>query len=119
MVTMTPKKNGLKVQSSQITCTVPGMGMIDHVVLEIVAALNDLSVVQFDLSETVSASVSTCNAFTGLTQNHVATGLAGSVRLLCGNNSAMSGSSETEIALVASWMQAAEQTVLPMIRHGT
>lgn len=121
MVTMASQTNGgsSKVQTSQFTCTVLGKGMADHVILEIVASLNDLSsVVQFDVAASVTASVQTHSAFTGITQQSVATGLAGSVRLLCGGN-AMSGSSETEQALVASWMQAAEQTVLPMIRHGT
>jgi hypothetical protein len=112
------------VKSDKITCTVPSKGSVDHVVLEIVAALNDLSAVQFDevadaACSSPSASMETYSAFTGLSQQAVASGLSGSVRLLCGNGNPMSGASETELALVASWIQAAEQTVLPVVRNGT
>jgi hypothetical protein len=121
MVKAASKMKG--VQSANVSCTVPSKGGVDHVVLEIVAALNDLSDVNFDAVETdnssPSASMETYSAFTGLSQQAVATGLAGSVRLLCGNGNPMSGNTETETAMVASWIQAAEQTVLPMVRNGT
>jgi hypothetical protein len=121
MVKAALKMKGVK--SDKINCTVPSKGGVDHVVLEIVAALNDLSYVNFDVVEddnsSPSASMETYSAFTGLSQQAVATGLSGSVRLLCGNGNPMSGNTETDIALVASWIQAAEQTVLPMVRHGT
>jgi hypothetical protein len=110
------------VQSANVACTVPSKGAVDHVVLEIVAALNDLSAVQFDVdttSSSPSASVTTYSAFTGLSQQAVASGLAGSVRLLCGNGNPVCGATDTDVATVASWIQAAEQTVLPMVRHGT
>jgi hypothetical protein len=131
------------VQTTTIQCTVPVTGAIDHVLLEIVAALNDLTA-SFTFSTaattannnttaannnntatnntatTVSTTVQTHSVFTGLTQQAVAVGLAGSVRLLCsGSQNNVQGASDTEQALVASWMQAAEQTVLPMVRQGT
>jgi hypothetical protein len=132
------------VQTTTIQCTVPVTGAIDHVLLEIVAALNDLTAsftfstaaattannnttaaninntATTNTATTVSTTVQTHSVFTGLTQQAVAVGLAGSVRLLCsGSQNNVQGASDTEQALVASWMQAAEQTVLPMVRQGT
>jgi hypothetical protein len=136
----TTKMNSIKsVTSDKISCTVPAVGGVDHVVLELVAALNDVSGVQFSdttaatdaadaadttgvassVSTSPSISMETSSAFTGVSQIAVASGLAGSVRLLCGSNiGGMNGSSETTTtALVASWIQAAEQTVLPLVRR--
>lgn len=95
--------------------TVPVLKGIDHTVLELVAALNDSAVTASEGGTTPALVKKTVNAFTGVSSQQTASSLAGCVRLLSSSTNAQDSSAEA-VALQDSWMQSAEQSLLPVLR---
>lgn len=80
------------------------------------AASSSSSVVETDARDDQTyASLTTQNTFAGTTQSRFARGLVGCVRLLAAPELLLTGQ---PAAVVESWLQITEATVLPLLRAG-
>jgi len=114
------------------TCTFSAAAGMDRTVLEWVAAAagrttglvetadDDNNNNNSNTTTTMTyASLTTHNSFTNTTTSQFAKGLVGCVRLLAAPELLLLSDDPLKAAVVESWLQVTEATLLPLLRSGT
>lgn len=90
---------------------------IDATLVKLVAQLTNA---ELNLTEGDKCSLvqTVKHAFTDVTQEFSAVGMAGCVRLLLKGNPSLLGSTPAQQAAVESWIESVDQSLLPVVRKG-
>lgn len=107
---------GKQTTTTSITCNVP-IPSCDHDILAAISQLSDNAVSFTNKADALDLKITSSNSFTKKKTENSAISLLGCVRALCKGSDMFCAEDPEGAMQVESWINASEQTLLPILRH--